>query len=443
MGTKMGRGRVIDANWPGSTTFSHNGVQHPRGERELVHHIARATAHGEKVRAIGAGHSLNSIADTVGTFVTLDHYRGFVNLDRATGDATLRAGTRLWEIGPLLAKHGRALAVMGDIDRQSIAGAISTGTHGTGARYTGFSAMVTGLRIALANGDVLWCDHDRNARLFEAARLGLGALGIITEVRIRTVELYRLQRKEYSTDTDTAVESFLDEGDKHDHCELFWSPQGKRAVVRELNHVPADTPRKMPSKPRRLVQSELVGNGAFALANGVVRKVPKLRGAASAGVSTLMPSSQAVGAPHEIFTEPRRVKFRESEMAIPADRFVEAFGALRSVLENLNSHLIFPLEIRRVKADDVWLSGAFDRDSVYIAAHVPVAEPDDSFLRTVHDVLAGYDGRPHWGKQHWLAYDHMSTVYPMLDDFRSVRDEVDPARLFSNEYVERCLEPAS
>lgn len=443
MGHTMGRARVIESNWPGSVRYHHTSVEHPRGEREIIHYIARATARGEKMRAYGAGHSFSPIADTTGTLITLDNYRGLVHLDDTTGEATLRAGTRLWEIGPLLRSHGRALPVMGDIDQQAIAGAISTGTHGTGAQYTGFSALVTGLKIALASGDVLWCDRERNPRLFEAARLGLGALGIITEVRMATTEFYHLHRKEYSAPTDTSIAHFVEEGAHHDHRELFWSPGAKRAVVRELNHVSPATPRRMPHPVRRYVDSEFVGNTVFRALNYTVRKVPKLAPTGTTLISSLMPNTEAVGAPYEIFTEPRRVKFHETEMSIPAKKLPEVFEELSRALGALHTHVVFPLEIRRVKADQVWLSGAYDRDSVYIAAHLPLGERDLTFLRTVHDVLAAHEGRPHWGKMHWLSHDDLSRVYPMMDNFRSVRDEVDPTGMFMNEYVERCLEPAT
>lgn len=426
-------------NWAGTVAFDPSAFVRVRTEGEIVHHLARATAHGMTVRAIGAGHSFTPLANSSGIQLSLDGHRGLVHVDPSTGDVTVRGGTRLWELGPMLAAHGRALEVMGDIDRQSIAGAISTGTHGTGAKYPGFSALVTGVRIALASGDVVWADADHNPRLFEAARLGLGALGILTQVRIRTVPLYRMHRREYTAEMASVAADFEELTHAHDHAEVFWVPGAKRCVVRTLNHLPLETALMGPGRLRSALGREVLGNGGFALANRVARAVPRSQRVLGRAITALMPSPVAVGAPHRIFAESRRVRFRETEMSIPADRWSEAFEALSGALTRLGSHIVFPLEVRRVQRDDVWLSGAYERDAVYIAAHIPVGETSDVFLETVHDVLAGMDGRPHWGKVHRLSEGELASRYPRFNDVRDVREQVDPGRLFTNDHVAKVL----
>lgn len=429
------------ANWSGTVDFDPSAYVRVRTEGEIIHHLARATAHGMNVRAIGAGHSFMPLAQASGIQMSLDGHRGLVHVDPVSGDVTVRGGTRLWELGPMLAAHGRALAVMGDIDRQSIAGAISTGTHGTGAAYPGFSGLVTGLRIALASGDVVWADADHNPRLFEAARLGLGAFGIITQVRIQTVPLYRMHRREYTAEMSRAVEGLDELMRAHDHAELFWVPGANRCVVRTLNHLPLETAPMGPGRLRSALGKEVLGNGGFALANRVARAVPRSQQVLGRTITALMPSPVAVGDPHRIFAESRRVRFRETEMSIPAHRWGEAFEALSAALSRLGSHIVFPLEVRRVRRDDVWLSGAYERDALYIAAHIPVAEKSDVFLDTVHDVLAGLDGRPHWGKLHHFGVREVAERYPRFEDVREVRDDVDPGRLFTNDTIERVLGP--
>ncbi|EPH15802.1 FAD-linked oxidoreductase [Dermabacter sp. HFH0086] len=435
----LGSAREIRANWSGNVEFSPTEVVHPRSEREIVHHIARATAHGTALRAIGAGHSFSPVAKPNGVTLTLDRYRGLVSFDKDTGDVTLRGGTRLWEIGPMLATHSRALEVMGDIDRQSIAGAISTGTHGTGGRFTGVSGLVTGLKIVLANGDSVWADRERNVNLFEAARLGLGALGIIVEVRLRTMPLYKLHRREYAAPLKETAARFLETSTVQDHQEFFFVPGGRRAIVRELNHVPAESSNKGMGRVRDFIESEVVGNGAFALANRLVQAVPATKGPLSGAVSTLMPAGEAVHLPYRLFVASRRTRFRECEMAIPASRFDEAFDVLTRTLERSTPSPIFPLEVRRAAADDVWLSTASERDTVYIAAHNPLHAKSDDYLRVVHDTLAELGGRPHWGKMHWLREAELRGLYPRWSDFVAVRNELDPDRLFSTPYLDSLL----
>ncbi len=435
----LGSAREIRANWSGNVEFSPAEVVHPRSEREIVHHIARATAHETGLRAMGAGHSFSAIAKPRGTTLTLDRYRGFVGIDRDTGDVTLRGGTRLWEIGPILAKHSRALEVMGDIDRQSIAGAISTGTHGTGGRSTGVSGLVTGLRIVLANGDAVWADREHNVSLFEAARLGLGALGIIVEVRLRTIPLYKLHRREYSAPLEEVASRFLETSMEQDHQEFFFVPGGRSAIVRELNHVPAESSNRGMGPVRTFIESEVVGNGAFALGNRLVQAVPAMKRPLTGAVSALMPAGEAVQLPYRLYVASRRTRFRECEMAIPARRFGEAFEALTRALDSSTRSLIFPLEVRRAAADDVWLSTANERDTVYIAAHNPLHAKTDDYLHVVHDTLAEFEGRPHWGKMHWLRERELRDLYRHWEDFAAVRNELDPDRLFSTPYLDSLL----
>ncbi|MCT2150056.1 FAD-binding protein [Dermabacter vaginalis] len=435
----LGSAREIRANWSKNVEFAPTQVVHPRSEREIVHHIARATAHGIGIRAMGAGHSFSPIAKPSGTTLTLDRYRGLARIDHSTGEVTLRGGTRLWEIGPMLAKHSRALEVMGDIDRQSIAGAVSTGTHGTGGRFTGVSGLVTGLKIVLANGDAVWADSEHNVKLFEAARLGLGALGIIVEVRLRTVPLYKLHRREYSAPLEETAARFLETSMEQDHQEFFFVPSGRRAVVRELNHVPAESSNRGMGRVRTSIESEVVGNGALALANRLVQAVPATKRPLSSAVSALMPAGEAVHFPYRLFVASRRTRFRECEMAIPASRFGEAFEALTRALESSTRSLIFPLEVRRAAADDVWLSTAHDRDTVYIAAHNPLHAASDDYLHLVHDTLVEFEGRPHWGKMHWLRETELRELYPNFEQFVSVRNELDPDRLFSTPYLDSLL----
>lgn len=436
---ELGDQRALTRNWAGTSRLRHAEVVHPATNREVVHHIARATAHGASIRMVGAAHSFTPLSETDGTLMTLDNYRGLVNIDSVTGDATLRAGTRLREIGPLLARHGRALINMGDVDPQSIAGAISTGTHGMGHAMQGIAATVTGLRIALASGDVVWCDKDTNPLLFEAARLGLGTLGIILEVRVQTAPSYRLDMTEQNRSLTDTIHRYADTSSTVDHQEIFWFPGTERACVREMVRVEQSAPRRRRPRPLHFFESEVINNGGFEMMCRIGHAQPRFAPAINSVLSRFMPSAPVLDDSYRVFIASRRVRFKESEFAIPADAFADAFEKLRSVLASRRHGVTFPLEIRRSSADDVWLSTAYQRDTVYIAAHMYHRQAGTDYLRLVQDTLMEYRPRPHWGKLHWLDADYFAAEYPMFEQFNAVRRDVDPQGLFMNEHTRRVL----
>lgn len=365
----MTRRRASHRNWSGSVRFTPREVRVPSSENEVLGALAAARASGSGLRVVGAGHSFSALVATDGVLLTLDDHHGLVRAESDTGLVTLRGGTRLREIGPLLAPHGLALEVMGDIDAQSIAGAIQTGTHGTGARFTGFAGMVRALRIALPDGTVVDTSPQHEADLFAAARLGLGAIGVILEVTLQCVPAYRLELTESTEDLDQTAASFLADSSIVDHHEFFWFPRTARATVRISRRLPSGAPRTRSRPLAELMQREVLGNGAWELLCRGAATMPRLSRPAGELASRLLAGPRIVDDSPMVFTAPRRVRFHESEWAIPADRFEEAFSALRRRFDEENVAVSFPLEIRRVAADDVWMSTAYRRESVYIAAH--------------------------------------------------------------------------
>lgn len=426
-------------NWSGSVRFTPRQVCAPSTEEEVLEVIATARASGVGMRVVGAGHSFSALVATDGLLVTLDDHRGLVRAETATGLVTLRGGTRLWEIGELLAPHGLALEVMGDIDEQSIAGAIQTGTHGTGSRFTGFAGMVRALRIALPDGSIVDTSPQRDPDLFAAARLGLGAIGVILEVTLQCVPAYRLELTESTEDLDPTAAAFLTDASIVDHHEFFWFPRAARATVRTSRRLPPGTPRRRPHPLAELAQREVLGNGAWDLVCRAAAAVPPLSRPAAELGSRLLAGPRIVDDSPSVFTAPRRVRFHESEWAIPAERFEEAFAALRRRFEDEKVAVSFPLEIRRVAADDVWMSTAYGRESVYIAAHRYHREEAGPYLLMIQRALQPFNARPHWGKQHWLGARQLRELYPRFDDFRAVREAADPGGLLMTPYLRHLL----
>src|SRR5699024_2745732 len=308
-------------SWSGAVRWRPQQVLHPSSQEAAVAAVRTARARGVPLRVIGGGHSFSAVAATDGIAVTLDDYQGLVRADPDTGLVTLRGGTRLWTVAEMLAPYGLALSVMGDIDRQSIAGAIQTGTHGTGSRFTGLAGMVRALRLVLADGSVVDTSPTQDPDLFEAARLGLGTIGVVLEVTLQCVSAYRLELRESTEPLEPTVRAFLADSALVDHHEFFWFPRTDRATVRTMRRLPAHTPRHRPARAAELLQQEVLGNGAWEVLCRAAALVPPLSRPAAGIASHVFAGPRVLDDSAAVFAAPRRVRFHETEWALPAARF--------------------------------------------------------------------------------------------------------------------------
>ncbi len=428
-------------NWGRSASARFAEAAAPHDETEVSAVLHRAAAAGLPVRPMGAGHSFTPIAATHGISVRLDRMSGLRRVEVDSGRVTLGAGTRLRDLPDLLEPYGLALENMGDIDHQSIAGAISTGTHGTGANFTGIAGQVVGLRIALADGRVVDCSEAERPDLFKAARVGLGAFGVLTEVTVQCVPAFLLAADEHPERLDAVLDGFADRMCAADHVEFYWFPHTDTALVKANRRLPLDADRNPVPRWRSLVDDELLANGVFAgtCLAGVVapRVVPSVNRLAAQMVS----DRSYVDLSHRVFTAPRRVRFREMEYAVPRAELPDVVRAIRTLISARGWRISFPLEIRVAAADDVWLSTAYQRPTAYIAVHRYYREPFAEYFTAVEDLLVGVAGRPHWGKLHTRDAEYLEDAYPRFADVQRVRAEVDPGGLFANPYLDRVLGP--
>ncbi|MCL6423313.1 FAD-binding protein [Brachybacterium sp. JHP9] len=428
------------ANWSGSVRFAPREDLSPATEAELASALAQRAADGRTIRPIGAGHSFMPIARTDDVLLRADRLSGLISVDAQTKEATFWGGTRLREIATLLTPWGLALANMGDIDVQSIAGAVSTATHGTGLAFTGFSGMVTGLRLALPDGTLVDVDAEHDPELFEAARAGFGAFGIITRVRIRCVDAFALSAHETTEPIEAVLESFPERARTTDHVEFFWFPGTPRATVKTNRRLPHDAPLSPMGRISHLVNRELLGNVVYgALLEGTSR-APRVAPAVRDIASRLMAGGDFTDHSHRVFSAPRRVRFEESEYAVPAESFGEAVREVERAIRSSGEQVTFPLEVRIARGDDTWLGTASGRDTVYIAVHRFHREPFSPVLRAIEPVFAQFEGRPHWGKRHTLGAAELSRLYPRFADAQAVRRRVDPTGALLSPEIARLLE---
>ncbi|KRD43166.1 FAD-linked oxidoreductase [Cellulomonas sp. Root930] len=442
----MGRSSAAGTwqNWARTARATPRRVQHPRDLGELVAAVRQGSRDGLGVRAVGGGHSFTPVAVTEGVQIRLDAFDAFERVaprPDGTSHVTVGAGIRLGALNALLAEHGLAMRNLGDIDKQSIAGAISTGTHGTGARLGGLATQVVGARLVTATGDVVETSPTRNPELFELARLGLGSVGVLPAVTLEVVPAYRLEAREEPWPLEDVLERLdgpdgLVEG--NDHFEFYWFPHTRRALTKRNNRVPDDDVRPL-NPVRGWVDDELLSNALFSVANGIATLAPSTTASINEFAARALSSRRYTAPSAEVFVSPRRVRFREMEYAIPREDLVPVLREIDAWIEGSGERVPFPVEVRFAAADDLWLSTAHGRETAYVAVHQYLRLPFARYFAAVERIVAQVGGRPHWGKMHWLEADKLGELYPRFADAQRVRAEADPEGVFSNPYLDRLL----
>ena len=429
------------SNWGRSAHAYPAAVEHPRNEDELCAILARAHREGWRVKVVGGSHSFTDIAATSGTMISLDALQGLTGVDPVSGLVSMLGGTRVWTISDALAPYGLALPNMGDIDRQSIAGALSTGTHGTGLAFTGYSGMARAFRLALADGTVVSASAEENSELFEAARVGLGAIGVILEVTLACVPSFSVAASEHPEPLKGMLSSFVERSRTEDHVEFYWF-QGTQTVSTKVNRRgPADAALEPLSRTQVLFDDELLGNGGHRAVCELGRVFPAAIPAMNRLAAAAMGRRDFSDRSDRVFVSPRRTRFREMEYAIPLEDFEPVFREVVAAVNGLGAGITFPLEVRTAAADSTWLGTASGRETAYIAVHRFVKEAHRPLFDALEPLLKAASGRPHWGKMHTRTAADLAPNYPQFHDFLRVRDSVDPGGLFSNDYLDRVLGP--
>ena len=418
-------------NWAGNQKAIPLSIEAPKSVSELSAIVSRASGQGQKVKAVGSGHSFTSAAATNGRMIRLENLSGILHIDHASCQVTVGAGTRLSDLNMLLHTEGLALANLGDIAYQTVAGAISTSTHGTGKALTGLAGQVVAMKLINGQGEIIECSNSVNPHIFDVARVSVGALGIITEYTLQAVPSFRLRALEQPMRLDDVLENAHDLASAHDHFEFFWIPHTKWALTKRNNRT-EDELQPLP-RVKGWIDKTFMENYAF----GALCRVGRARPSLIPRLATALPSSgsrEYVDQSFKIFASPRIIRFYEMEHALPVEALVPALNEIRAMVDRKGYLLNFPVEVRFTKGDDVPLSTAYGRDSAYIAVHVYKGMECEPFFRDVEDILRAYDARPHWGKMHYRDAEELSKLYPRWDEFIALRNQLDPQRTFSNAY---------
>ncbi|WP_411558116.1 D-arabinono-1,4-lactone oxidase [Plantibacter sp. MPB07] len=414
-------------------------VERPDAVGAVQRLVRAAAGAGLPIKAVGAGHSFTGIAVAPGVLLELDALSGLVRVDRERNRVTLRAGTRLHDIPRLLEPYGLAMPNLGDIDRQTVAGAISTGTHGTGMAFGGIATQVVGVTMVTADGELLTSDAQQEPGLLPALALGLGALGILVEVTLQCVPAFVLHAVERPEPLDELLPALLDRAAAVDHFEFYWFPHTATALTKTNHRLPGDAPTRPLRPVAKWVDDTLLANGVYrVLCNtGVVAPatVPRVNRLAD----RLVGDREFTDRSTRVFTTSRTVRFVEMEYAVPLEHLPTAFARIRALIEERGWRISFPIEVRVAAADELWLSTASGRATGYVAVHRFFREDPGEYFRAVEAIMIELGGRPHWGKLHGRDASSLRGVYPRFDEFVRLRDRLDPGRLFGNRYLARVL----
>jgi L-gulono-1,4-lactone dehydrogenase len=421
-------------NWAREQFCVPSAIVRPTSEAELVEVVARAAQRGERVRAVGTGHSFTDCACTDGLMIDMTGLQRVVSADPASGKVAIEGGAKLHALGPQLAEHGLGLENQGDIDAQSITGATATATHGTGARFPNLSARLVELRLVTAGGEVLSLTEGSDDYL--AARVSLGALGVISRVTVQTVPLYTLNRRDERRALTETLQHLDEYVDGNDHFEFFVFPYAETALTRSTRRSD-ERPTPTPRWRRRL--SEDLENGGLSLICRAGRRFPSAAPTLNRLMTALLSDSTVQDRAYKVFASERKVRFTEMEYAIGREHARAAIQRVIDLVRRRKLPIMFPLEVRFAASDDAFLSTAHGRDTCYIAVHQYTGMEFDTFFRAVEAIMDEYGGRPHWGKRHFQTASTLAHRYPEWDRFAAVRDRLDPNRVFRNDYTRHVL----
>lgn len=435
MSSKLHRGYW--QNWSGSVQGQPREVATPSTIEELARMVGEYRRTGRHIRIVGSGHSFTPLVQTDDVLLSLDRMQGVEAIDAERGTATVLAGTKLHALGAILQAHGVAQENLGDIDVQSIAGAFSTGTHGTGTRFGILATQIERLTLVTASGEIVECSADQQPEIFKAAQVSLGTLGVIAKMTLRVVPAKRL----HYTGARRRLSDCLDHLDQYKqestHFEFLWMPHTDWTQTKFMN----ETDR--PASKNTLwgqFNKIVLENGVFWLLSEWCRLFPSASRGVSRFAASAIASVDETNYSYKLYATPRMVVFNEMEYNIPAEHAGAVIGEIRDMIAARRVKVHFPLECRFVKGDDIWLSPAYQRDSAYIAVHMYRGMPYKDYFAAVEEIFRRYDGRPHWGKIHTRTAAELAALYPRWNDFRRIRAQLDPDGVFLNPYLRSLLE---
>ncbi|PAE38038.1 D-arabinono-1,4-lactone oxidase [Bacillus sp. 7884-1] len=423
-------------NWSGIVQSKPTHIAFPASVEDVVSLVKRCKEVGRGIRIVGSGHSFTPVIHTNEVLVSLDHLAGVEKVDAVTQTVGVWAGTKLRDLSAALHAQGWAQENLGDIDKQSIAGAISTGTHGTGSKLGSIATQAVEIQVVTAVGEVLTCNRESHPDLFRALQVSLGMLGIIVKVTLRVIPATVLTYESIRLSLDECFKHLAEFRDDYRNFEFFWFPHTDTIQAKLMNEATNQLPS---NRFWRNLNQMVMENALFGVLSRVCRTIPSLSKSISSLSAKFVDTGKDVGYTHQLFTTTRLVRFNEMEYSVPAELMETVVREIHQLVEKNDYHVHFPVECRYVKGDDIWLSPAHGRDSAYIAVHMYKGMEHEKYFADIEAIFRRYNGRPHWGKLHTLRGDNLTTLYPKIGDFKKIRQQLDPKGIFLNDYLKKLF----
>lgn len=416
-------------NWAGNLSFNPQKVFSPANNEDVKSAVKEAISDKKYLRLIGSGHSWTGLIASDEYFMTLDNMQGLISVDKDKGTIRAKAGTKLSLFGDIGHEHNLAMENQGDINLQSIAGATSTGTHGTGITLQSVANQISGMTLINGHGEEVAINEEHPD--FNAARLSLGSLGVITDLTFKLKPSYKLKVETFAESFDESLSEFDQRIKNNRHLEMFYFPVGDWSLTKFMNLTDG------PPTPKTLMSSlneKVLENWLYTQLNRVASTTGRYK-MIDKIMRSFVSRDEKVNWSHLAFPTERSFRFMEMEYNLPYKYFKQAMAEIREAIKTHQFRTLFPIEIRFVKADDLWLSPAYQRDSVYFAVHTYISEDYKPYFDCMEKIFRKYEGRPHWGKMHTQTKSELETTYPKFNDFLKVREKYDPKGIFLNPHL--------
>lgn len=414
-------------NWSGYQQASPQQILKPQSLSELQDIVRQS----DKIRVVGAGHSFTPLVCTDATLLSLDHLSGVVSADEQNSIAEVWSGTRLFNLDQYLQPINQSLMQQGDIDQQSLAGAVSTGTHGTGADMQCISAYVQSFELLTASGELLQCSSTENAEIFQAGRVSLGSFGVLTKISMQNKPRYKLKEHVELCPLSEVVQHIQQWKTEHRHIEFFAFSHAEQVMLKTLDITEEDIQPRKESFPSE--------DTLLTLCCELTRMFPSLNPKLQKLLGVFVKPTTCVDWSSRIFPTPRNTRFNEMEYQVPVELGISCLQEILTALQKSGQQTFFPIEFRFVKGDDIWLSPFYQRDSISISVHQYIKQNPKLLFDEIEPILQRYQGRPHWGKMHSLNAGQLRMLYPKWDDFLQLRARLDPEKKFLNPYLQQLF----
>ena len=414
-------------NWSGYQQASPQQILKPQSLSELQDIVRQS----DKIRVVGAGHSFTPLVCTDATLLSLDHLSGVVSADEQNSIAEVWSGTRLFNLDQYLQPINQSLMQQGDIDQQSLAGAVSTGTHGTGADMQCISAYVQNFELLTASGELLQCSPTENAEIFQAGRVSLGSFGVLTKISMQDKPRYKLKEHVELCPLSEVVQHIQQWKTEHRHIEFFAFSHAEQVMLKTLDITEEDIQPRKESFPSE--------DTLLTLCCELIRMFPSLNPKLQKLLGVFVKPTTCVDWSSRIFPTPRNTRFNEMEYQVPVELGISCLQEILTALQKSGQQTFFPIEFRFVKGDDIWLSPFYQRDSISISVHQYIKQNPKLLFDEIEPILQRYQGRPHWGKMHSLNAGQLRMLYPKWDDFMQLRERLDPEKKFLNPYLQQLF----